>query len=1200
MGSIREQIKIVHYAADQWEHVCPVLRITGPAEKAGITLLRGNEWQEGKLIAYPELVSDADIIIIQRDFPRYIEEYKTIVDKARVAGKVVVYDVDDLLTELPDIHPDIQRYMSVRTHILAAIIEADAVTCSTEALGEYIKTFNPNVWVIPNYLNDELWTLRSLPHPEGNSKGKQVIIGYLGEHSHAPDLDLVAPILESILDKYGDKLLLKLWGIPPSTGLRERHNVEWIDPGLVSYRQFAAYFSQQSSDIFIAPLLDNLFNRCKSSLKFLEYSCLGVPGIYSNLPPYSSVVNHGKNGYLASTADDWRDFLNQLIEDKALRERIGNAAQATLRKNWLLSDQINNWIATFEKLIGGTKSKNGVNRVSWMVRKYVHWGDEERRIYSVRIESLEDRVNRLSMELESREAETMKLMVEFNTIKSELSQRVEEIDNLKSMTNTLRLDLEKCGSEMDQIRAQSKQQIDSLTSITNALRLELEESSTELNQMREHANLQIETIRRLEAVVGEREHYINTLNEHIFAITHSAGWQLLEVLYHIRLVVAPRGSSRERLMVYFKRAISVFKRQGFVTLFCKVISAIFGKKNIRRRSVVEQPIPDVVEIIASDEGVPVKIPSISVVIENKEAHPKVDQQKVLEWVEKQTLKPAIEVLHWDRGSGVVYPTNSPNDSRSAPDFTALCECLQGKYLCMVTPELLQQAEIFLEINLIALESESLAFTLNLHSSDDITLQEINANRLPGSCDFPFLRMVVRKEYVHTDCSLDLSKWLSERHGKPGVVGRIIPNDMYAPENEKSIPHETRIGGVRVETYGRLILAHYPTGVASKPITHYVNAVKNVMPVINKSNELPTVLVVAPFLAMGGAERVALDVLRGLHDEVLFVVVTLDPYEAALGTTIPLFRQITPYVYETAEYSDRTQNLSHLEYLIRQYKPVTLYIVNGSSWLYDHVEILRKCFPELRIANQVYDHQAGWINRYDAKLVANIDVNIGCNQRICKAYSERGVASEHIYLIENGVNLEEFDPALYPLERCIEIKKKLGLPLDKKIVTFISRIHSQKRPMDFVELARRFRHDESVVFIMVGDGPLADTVGEVVSTIGLSNFHRFPFYSPSTDIYAITDIIVLPSEYEGMPMVILEAQAMGKPVVATDVGNNRDLLEVSGGGYVIPKIGDINALRLNVKKVLEKPFDPVIIRSAISEHYSLQGMIKKYRQALLGD
>jgi glycosyltransferase involved in cell wall biosynthesis len=257
-------------------------------------------------------------------------------------------------------------------------------------------------------------------------------------------------------------------------------------------------------------------------------------------------------------------------------------------------------------------------------------------------------------------------------------------------------------------------------------------------------------------------------------------------------------------------------------------------------------------------------------------------------------------------------------------------------------------------------------------------------------------------------------------------------------------------------------------------------------------------------------------------------------------------------------------------------------------------------PGVRIANQVYDSEVGWINRYDISLILNIDAHIGVNAKICQAYVEKGAKPEHTYLIEHGIDSKEINPADYPEQKIAMLKKQFGLPEGKKIVTFASRIHPQKRPIDFVELARRFASDPSVVFFMVGDGPLARQVQEEIEKIGLTNIFRRPFYRPISDVLAVSDVFVLPSEFEGMPMITIEAQAMGKPVVVTDVGNNREVIDMSGGGVVIPQIGDITALREGVNQMIENPPDREQLRQAILSHYDIPIIAEKYPKAWLGE
>ena len=79
---------------------------------------------------------------------------------------------------------------------------------------------------------------------------------------------------------------------------------------------------------------DTPFTRCKSDLKVLDYSALGIPGIYSRVTPYAATVNHGETGWLAdNTTDFGRDALERRVtdgdfsalQDGRARTRIGES-----------------------------------------------------------------------------------------------------------------------------------------------------------------------------------------------------------------------------------------------------------------------------------------------------------------------------------------------------------------------------------------------------------------------------------------------------------------------------------------------------------------------------------------------------------------------------------------------------------------------------------------------------------------------------------------------------------------------------------------------------------------------------------------------------------------------------------------------------------------------------------------------------------
>lgn len=112
----------------------------------------------------------------------------------------------------------------------------------------------------------------------------------------------------------------------------------------------------QAWDIFISPLRDDPFNRAKSSLKFLEYSTHGLPGVFSKLTPYESIVIDGRNGYLAGDLEEWEAYLAKLVEHPAMRQQLGYEAQKTVKQSWLLSENYPKWLEAYRRAFAPGKN----------------------------------------------------------------------------------------------------------------------------------------------------------------------------------------------------------------------------------------------------------------------------------------------------------------------------------------------------------------------------------------------------------------------------------------------------------------------------------------------------------------------------------------------------------------------------------------------------------------------------------------------------------------------------------------------------------------------------------------------------------------------------------------------------------------------------------------------------------------------------
>lgn len=323
-----------------------VYRVLSPLREAGIDIIQGFKDDQVNL----DSIDQSDFILIQRDFAKEFTRYKTIVNYARSKQKAIVYDIDDLLIDLPEIHPD--RINGTFTHALLPIIqslqESDLITVSTAKLKEILSPYNPNITVLPNCLDTNYWqfkeprlkTIDDLP----------IIIGYMGGGSHTPDLEYVEPVISRLLTKFEDRIQFCVWGLKPPQSLLQFPQMRWIRVSTYSYADFVNFFQRQEADIFIAPLVDNLFNRCKSEIKFLEYSTLGSATVASNLEPYNNIIRNGENGFLANNLAEWEAYLTQLIEDRDLRYKMSLNAQQTVRDDWLISNNAHRWTAAYQNL----------------------------------------------------------------------------------------------------------------------------------------------------------------------------------------------------------------------------------------------------------------------------------------------------------------------------------------------------------------------------------------------------------------------------------------------------------------------------------------------------------------------------------------------------------------------------------------------------------------------------------------------------------------------------------------------------------------------------------------------------------------------------------------------------------------------------------------------------------------------------------
>ncbi|WP_298438394.1 glycosyltransferase [Geobacter sp.] len=346
------RLRVAVYSLDHPEHACARIRVIAPAETLAdaVELGWGVDLGSDQAGVNTALIAWADLIIVQRFFP--MANTAPLLERILAAGKPVIYETDDLLVEVPATNPHQRGADAARPFIFDLIAKAAAVTVSTEEMKRAFAPHHRRIHVLPNLLDDRLW---SAPLPV-KAAGAPVVIGYAGTPDHRADLALLEEVLERIAAKYGSRVAFRFMGCDTERikGLPGFSAISF-EPG---YGNYARAIQQAGIDIGLVPLADNRFNRCKSNIKWLEYSACGIAGIYADLPPYRSCVREGETGLLVAgyDADAWVAALESLIDNPDRRHAMAVAARTEVLANYTLKSRGRLFLDTWHRVVGRTET----------------------------------------------------------------------------------------------------------------------------------------------------------------------------------------------------------------------------------------------------------------------------------------------------------------------------------------------------------------------------------------------------------------------------------------------------------------------------------------------------------------------------------------------------------------------------------------------------------------------------------------------------------------------------------------------------------------------------------------------------------------------------------------------------------------------------------------------------------------------------
>ncbi|WP_339014047.1 rhamnan synthesis F family protein [Lactococcus garvieae] len=281
---------------------------------------------------------NASHIIIYRT--GYSEEFEKLCRLAQKYNKPVYYDIDDLVidTKYTDLLSYTQGLSDIEKYEYDSGVKSygkmmslcDSVITTTQTLKEELENYSSKVIINRNLASEELVSLSQNTIKDYRQDHSKVKLGYFsGSITHNENFEMIKPAIVQILEKYPHVELHLVGYIDLPQDLQKYTKQIKMNP-YVDWRELPRLISQM--DINLAPLVDSVFNRAKSEIKWLEAALVKVPTVASYLGSFEEMVSNDETGLLAQPGE-WYEKLEILIENPDKRQRIAEAAYRFVLEN---------------------------------------------------------------------------------------------------------------------------------------------------------------------------------------------------------------------------------------------------------------------------------------------------------------------------------------------------------------------------------------------------------------------------------------------------------------------------------------------------------------------------------------------------------------------------------------------------------------------------------------------------------------------------------------------------------------------------------------------------------------------------------------------------------------------------------------------------------------------------------------------------
>lgn len=275
-----------------------------------------------------------DRIFIHRELypvgPQFIEWVL-----AKVYRKKIIYDFDDAVW-LPNYAANNAKFAFLKSygHVVKLCKYAYKVSVGNDYLGEYAGKFNNNVVVNPTTIDTV-----NYHNQVKNQDSKEFVIGWTGTHSTLRYLTEMVPVFQRLENEYDFKLII-ISDQDPEFDLKSLEFVKWNkETEIEDLLRF---------NIGLMPLSMDKWANGKCGFKALQYMSLGVPAIVSPIGVNTKIVDHGVNGFICDTVEEWEQTLRKCLSDKNFVKEVAVNSRKKIEGYYSVESNKQNFINLFK------------------------------------------------------------------------------------------------------------------------------------------------------------------------------------------------------------------------------------------------------------------------------------------------------------------------------------------------------------------------------------------------------------------------------------------------------------------------------------------------------------------------------------------------------------------------------------------------------------------------------------------------------------------------------------------------------------------------------------------------------------------------------------------------------------------------------------------------------------------------------------